>query len=300
LPWHGGEIALQTRLGVAERMDMVGRRVIRDHLIAQHRDFYSQLPFVALGAVDHAGAIWATIRAGQPGFLHAPDATRLDVDAPRDSADPAENGMDDGAAIALLGIDPATRRRNRLNGTIRRDGPDGFAIAVAQSFGNCPRYIHARTVRFARDPRVPAATPGVATRALDDRARAMIAAADTFFVATYVDRADGTREVDVSHRGGRPGFARVEASGVVTIPDFAGNLFFNTLGNIVANPRAGLVFVDVASGDLLQMTGAAEVLLDSPEIAAFPGAERLWRFTPEAIVFRAEALPLRFDPMPAG
>jgi hypothetical protein len=56
-----------------------------------------------------------------------------------------------------------------------------------------------------------------------------------------------------------------------------------------------LAFVDFATGDMLQMTGRAEVLLESPEITAFPRAERLWRFTPEAVVFRPDALPLRWS-----
>ncbi len=49
------------------------------------------------------------------------------------------------------------------------------------------------------------------------------------------------------------------------------------------------------SGDLLQMTGDAEVILDSPEIAAFQGAERLWTFRPRRILRRAGALALRWS-----
>jgi hypothetical protein len=76
-----------------------------------------------------------------------------------------------------------------------------------------------------------------------------------------------------------------------------GNMFFNTLGNIALNPRAGLVFVDFASGSLLQISGTAELLLDAqaaPELAGFDGAERLWRFKPRRIVRREAALPLRW------
>jgi hypothetical protein len=42
------------------------------------------------------------------------------------------------------------------------------------------------------------------------------------------------------------------------------------------------------------MSGDAEVVLDSPELARFEGAERLWRFTPRRIVWREDALPLRW------
>jgi ferredoxin-NADP reductase len=136
--------------------------------------------------------------------------------------------------------------------------------------------------------------------ALSPRAKAMITGADTFFVASYFDREDGHRQVDVSHRGGKPGFVRLADDGTLTIPDFAGNLFFNTLGNILVNGRAGLVFADFDTGDVLQLAGDAEVLLDSRETAAFQGAERLWRFTPRRIAYRAGALPLRWKARSEG
>ncbi len=294
-PWHEGELRIQRSIGVAERMDDVGRRFIRDHLLEQHSEFYGALPFVVLGAVDPGGDVWATLRAGHPGFIETVDAHRLHLALARDPADPADGGMEDGQAIGLLGIDLSNRRRNRLNGTIRRtDGADGFDLALEHSYGNCPRYIQLRGLSFARDPAVPASAPPVHLDRLDERARAMITGADSFFVASYVDREDGHRQVDASHRGGRPGFVRVEG-GVLTIPDFAGNLFFNTLGNFLLNPKAGLVFVDYATGDLLQLAGEAEVILDAPEIAAFQGTERLWRFTVRRVVHRPGALPIRWS-----
>ncbi|MCA1404472.1 pyridoxamine 5'-phosphate oxidase family protein [Ensifer sp. IC3342] len=292
-PWHAGELALQTRFGVEARMDEVGRRVLRDHLIDQHREFYPLLPMVVLGAVDQDGDVWATLRAGRPGFLHAPDAYRLTVELAREPTDPAEPGMEDGASLALLGIDLATRRRNRLNGTLSRH-PRGFDLSVGQSFGNCPKYIQLRQVQFVRDPSEPPAAPPAWSSELDAPARALIRQADTFFVATCADLPAG-RQVDVSHRGGRAGFIDVGEDGWLTIPDFIGNRFFNTLGNIALTPRAGLVFPDFSTGGLLQMTGAAELMFDHPEGKPLEGAERYWRFRPRRIVWRPDALPIRYD-----
>jgi len=295
-PWHAGETALQARVGVAERMAELGPRVIRDHLIEQHQAFYRQLPYVVLGTVDPDGEAWATVRTGAPGFLDAPDPAHLRVRGAPQPDDPAEAGLSDGAALGLLGIDLGTRRRNRLNGTVMRHGPDGFAIRVAQSFGNCPQYIRVRT-----DPEpVPPAPPAPQrSHHLDAQARALVAGAETLFVASYAVGADGRRQVDVSHRGGPAGFVRVGADGVLTVPDYSGNRFFNTLGNMLANPRAGLLFVDFATGDLLQMTGRPEVVLDAPDLAELPGAERLWRFTPRTVIRRPGAWPLRFAPATA-
>ena len=293
-PWHAGEVALQQHVGVAEQMAQHGNRIIRQHLIDQHRAFYPLLPFVVLGAVAPDGEVWATLRAGPPGFMQAPTPHALDVALARDPADPADSGMEDGDAIALLGIQLSTRRRNRLNGVLRRTGPAGFSIGVEQSFGNCDQYIQLRDFSFAHDPAPPSGQPVVTSSAVDARAQQIIEAADTFFVASYVAMEQGRRQVDVSHRGGKRGFVHVDPDGVLTIPDFAGNLFFNTLGNFLINGKGGLVFADFETGDLLHMTGETEVLLDAPEIAHFQGAERLWRFLPRQVVLRPAALPLRW------
>lgn len=293
-PWHEGELAIQRSLGVVERMDATGRNFVRTFMPEQHQQFFPMLPFAAFGAVDANGDVWATMRAAEPGFMQAPDAWNLDVRLPREPDDPADAGMGDAHSIGMLGIQLETRRRNRLNGAIRRGSDDGFTIRVRQSFGNCPQYIQLRQFSFARAPHQPASVRPVRRAGLDDRARAIIANADTFFVASYVDRDTGERQVDVSHRGGKAGFVQIGEEDVLTIPDFSGNLFFNTLGNFMVNPRAGLLFVDFATGNMLQMTGSAEVILSSPEVAAFQGAERLWRFRPEQVVYREDGLPLRW------
>jgi uncharacterized protein len=299
-PWHAGELAMQRSAGSAEKLAARGHLLLRDHLIDQHRQFYPMLPFIVAGAVDRHGDAWATVLAGQPGFLRAPDPYRLGIAARRDQNDPADGGLNDGDAAGLLGIELHTRRRNRLNGLVRREHATSFEVMVQQSFGNCPQYIQRREFAFVRDPATPSRAAPRELDRLDDHARAMIAGADTLFVASYVEDATRGRMVDVSHRGGRPGFVRVGANGKLTIPDFSGNRFFNTLGNLIANPKAGLLFIDFETGDLLQLTGDAEVILDSPEIAAVQGAERLWRFAPRLILYRPDALPLRWRFQPDG
>ena len=293
-PWHPGEIALQQSVGVADRMEIFGRKVIRDFMPDQHRDFYEQLPFVAVGAVDRHGNAWATLIEGEPGFASSRDPHSLTIRRARNASDPADAGMNDGAAIGLLGIELNTRRRNRLNGNIRRENAGAFTILVEHAFGNCPQYIQRRDWHFKPGHEKNVEAPPPHADRVDERARAIIARADTFFVASYVDREGGNRQVDASHRGGKPGFVRVDDAGILTIPDFAGNLHFNTLGNVLLNPKVGLVFVDFESGDMLHLSGDAEVILESPEIAAFQGAERLWRFTPHIVVLRAAAMPLRW------
>lgn len=294
-PWHAGERAMHAHLGVAEKMEGVGRRRLLDHMPDQHRTFYGQLPFVLLGAVDAAGAPWASVVEGPPGFASSPDPYTLRIESIPGEGDPAREAVVSGAAVGLLGIELHTRRRNRMNGRIVRRSEGGFDVTVEQAFGNCPQYIRLRDFSFARPPSEGGGGAVERGAGLDEEARTTVTAADTFFVASYAD-VDGDvarRQVDVSHRGGDPGFVRVSGD-VMTIPDFAGNLHFNTLGNLLANPRAGLVFVDFERGDVLQLTGRAEVVLEGEEIAAFPGAQRLWRFTALERVRRRDGLSLRW------
>lgn len=294
-PFHAGEVRIQQSVGVAERVAQMGKRVIRDYMPDQHRDFYRQLPFIVLGAVDAAGDPWATLLTGQPGFMQSPDPRTLSVTAPLDNRDPAAAGLGNGDAVGLLGIEMHTRRRNRMNGFIFGQHAGGFEVRVEHSYGNCPQYIQLRDYRFVRDSADTAALPAATVcEGLDERARQMITTADAFFVSSYMEDWNG-RHVDVSHRGGKAGFVRLNEDGSLTIPDFAGNLLFNTLGNFLINPRAGLVFPDFETGDLLHLTGEAEVVLDSPEIGAFQGAERLWIFRPRKVIYRSGALALRWS-----
>jgi predicted pyridoxine 5'-phosphate oxidase superfamily flavin-nucleotide-binding protein len=174
---------------------------------------------------------------------------------------------------------------------------NGFAVQVQQSFGNCPKYIQAREPLYV----APSAhTPPVVHRAagLDATARQMLAQTDTFFIATAyagtdLEQRGPAHGVDVSHRGGKPGFVRVDGN-TLTVPDFIGNFFFNTLGNLAVNPRAGLLVVDHATGDLLHLAVDAEIIWDGPLLDNFVGAQRLLRLEVHGMLRIEAALPLRW------
>lgn len=280
--WHPGEIDAQARTGMAERMADVGPRVLRDHMPEQHRAFFPLLPFLVVGHVDAGGQPWATVLANPPGFVHSPDPTHLAVHArplPGDTFAPRA-----GQRLGLLGLQTHTRRRNRMNGTVATADADGFTVHVDQSFGNCPKYITPRET-FWQPVTGPVRT--VRSAQLDARGAEIIARADTLFIATaHPDAAlsplaeDG---VDVSHRGGPAGFVTRGADGALRLPDYAGNFFFNTFGNLALEPRAGLVFLDVASGDVLQLAVRGEVVWEE---------ERHVRFDVLDMVRIEQALPL--------
>ncbi|AOY00494.1 pyridoxamine 5'-phosphate oxidase family protein [Jeongeupia sp. USM3] len=291
-PFHAGEQEVQRRVGVRDKVESIGRQVVRDHMPEQHREFFAQLPFIVVGAVDADGQPWATLLAGEPGFARSPDPRTLRLAARPVADDPLAAALYPGAAVGLLGIELETRRRNRMNGRLIEG--DGLSIAVEQSFGNCPQYIQRRDYRRVEpDATVP---PPESATALDPAAIAQIGAADTFFIATHFAEAgetSGRDGADVSHRGGKPGFVRVDGDTLVW-PDFIGNFHFNTLGNLLANPRAGLLFPDFASGDLLFVAGRGEIVWDGDELQAFAGAERLVRFRVERMLRLRGRLPLRW------
>jgi hypothetical protein len=118
----------------------------------------------------------------------------------------------------------------------------------------------------------------------------VIETTDTLFVATT----GGAEGVDISHRGGKPGFVRVDGD-TLTIPDFSGNSYFNTLGNLLLDPRAALLIADFSTGDLLHLQGRTEIVWDIPVEERLAGAERLWRLRVTRAWRRRGALPLRWS-----
>lgn len=278
-PFHAGETDVQQRANVQTIAETIGRRGIRNAMPDQHRAFFEAQPLMLFGGVDADAQPWATVRVGAPGFVMAPDPQTLRIHAGALPDDPLVDAWHVGAMIGGLGIQPQTRRRNRVNGIVTHVADDTMTLHVLQSFGNCPKYIQAR----APEP-LSSSTPirpaSVRRRALHAEDRALIARADTFFIASAHTSPDAGMAggVDVSHRGGLPGFVHIDEDNTLSAPDFPGNKFFNTLGNLARNPRAGLLFIDFHSGDLLYLATRADIVWDAPDQARFPLAERLVRF----------------------
>lgn len=271
-PFHPGERSVQERSGMRERIERAGRRMIRDFMPEEHQLFFEELPFLVVGSLDDRGRPWASILHGSPGFVTSPNPRSLVVAALPTAGDPLHENLKAGASLGLLGIQLETRRRNRANGRVLWKSERGFELSVEQSFGNCRQYIQSRT----RKGPTGAASARSGGSALDRDALELLARCDTAFVASAsaTPELGGREGVDVSHRGGPPGFIHVEGSRV-TLPDYRGNFMFNTLGNIAVNPRAGFVACDLERGDLLLLTANASISWEGSELSRFPGAERL-------------------------
>jgi ferredoxin-NADP reductase/predicted pyridoxine 5'-phosphate oxidase superfamily flavin-nucleotide-binding protein len=296
-PFHAGEQEVQERLGVRDIEDWA-RKVVRGNLPDQHRAFHTALPFLVVAARDGEGCPWTTLLTGPEGFVTSPDPRSLVIDTSTTPGDALEGALVGGADIGILGIELATRRRNRVNGRIAENSSGNSSGAlicsVEQTFGNCPQYIREREWRRVEDE--PAGRPARSMR-LTPTQRDWITAADTFFIASghRGEGEDPAFGMDASHRGGEPGFVQVISETRLVFPDYAGNNHFNTIGNLVLDPRVGLLFVDFETGSLLQLSGRATIDWDSDEVARFAGARRLVVVEIDAIVELPRALPLRWD-----
>lgn len=289
--FHPGEIRAQQRAGAKDVAEWAGD-FIRPFMPPQHRDFFSQLPFLVVAGADAQGRHWVTLLDGEEGFVSSPDERALSLATTPDPQDPLFETLTSGGDVGVLGIELATRRRNRINGKVRSAGSN-LAITVSQSFGNCPQYIHERRWR-----RVGRTAPKRAIRSqeLSENQVALIRSADTMFIGTGQMQTGehASNGFDASHRGGEPGFVAVVDARSLRIPDYAGNNFFNTIGNLLENPRIGLVFVDFESGGLLHVSGTARIDWD-PVDSHDANARRMIEMTVEAVVERPAALGLRWS-----
>ncbi|MDX2503361.1 MAG: pyridoxamine 5'-phosphate oxidase family protein [Gammaproteobacteria bacterium] len=303
--FHVGEQEIQSRMGVRESMERFSKQVIASFMPEQHREFYKQLPFIMLGHADKKGWPWATMLFNEDGFVTSKNNKKLTINSKPITGEPfaellqqsLQQSQQENTRIGMLGIELSTRRRNRLAGHITQVNDTAIEIEVDQAFGNCPQYIQMRElIKIDSDAQKKPDVSSITS--FDKKNREFIQNSDTFFVASYVNNenknANINEGVDVSHRGGRPGFIRVDSDDTLTIPDYTGNFHFNTLGNFLLTPKAGLLFPDFETGNLLTLTGTVEILWDSEETEFFEGAERLWRFKIDHGFWMKNALPLRW------
>lgn len=285
--FHEGELAVQARAGVAHMAARVGGG-IRPELSPGAREFLEEQTLVVAGVQDDAGRVWASLLSGPAGFVASRDARTVRIEAAPQAGDPlwARLGAGGPVELGLLAIDLGTRRRIRVNGaaTLQPDG--SISLSTQEVFGNCPKYIQARDLAPVAGAAAPAAQAEVGV-ALSPAQQALIGRADTAFLAT----AHPSGRADASHRGGPPGFIRAVSGTTLLLPDYQGNMMFQSLGNIQANPRVGLLVPDFADGALLQLTGEATIIWDQAGLAGLPGAERAVEIRVTEVRQRAHGTP---------
>lgn len=187
-----------------------------------------------------------------------------------------------------LAIDLATRRRLRINGHVVENEGGRITLAVDEAYPNCPKYIQRRFPKPATSA-LHEETQNASGGVITPEVREILQVADTMFVASSNPRG-GT---DVSHRGGAPGFLSVQDEHSLLVPDYRGNSMFNTLGNLVLEPAAGILVIDFARSRTLQLTGQAHVDWDRVGSPKAPETGRSWTFLVERWLLRP--LPQRYE-----
>jgi predicted pyridoxine 5'-phosphate oxidase superfamily flavin-nucleotide-binding protein len=275
--YHTGEIEMQTRAGTRGEAARMSDGIL-PALPGRMPGYLARQTMAAFGTVDPAGRVWASLLAGPPGFLEADgDSALLIRDPRRDTGEKniAWTNLTAGGPLGVLAINLAERRRLRINGPAMVEPKGAIRLTVEEFFGNCPKYIQARTAEeHSYGAFEEAAGSFSSGDAFTEAQGETIRSVDTFFLAS---RNPGGG-ADVSHRGGRPGFVNVEGAQRLSWGDFSGNGMFQTLGNILLDTHVGLVFPDFQRGSVLQLTGRAKVLDDPQSCAAFAGAERVVEF----------------------
>ena len=255
--FHEGERYIQER--AAERdVALRNEGLVAQSIPLRAIPFLAQQRMIAIGSVDEHGVVSASVFFGMPGLITSADGETVVIDRTRihrSSDDPAWSNLRVDADVGMLAIELESRRRLRINGVVLRVDDKRIHVNVREAYPNCPKYIQRRRLRDDVPSRHDDPPPRASGVSLDEARSLLIERSDTLFVASR----HPTRGVDISHRGGTPGFVRTLDPNRLQLPDYRGNGMFNTLGNFAVDDGAGLVFVDFDRGSLLQMTGTASV-----------------------------------------
>lgn len=288
--FHQGERLMQLRAGEKVRADR-NAAVFADVIAVGARAFLATQRVIAVGTRDAGGTPLASLIIGAPGFVSTPDGSRVIFAREKiiiDANDPLWATLHGGAPVGLLAIEFDSRRRLRINGDVTHCDETRIDVTVREAYPNCPKYIQRRHLSET-DEDTSGGTPITGHR-LDAERDAFLRRVDTLVLAT----GHPTRGVDVSHRGGKPGFVRALGEDVLRVPDYPGNSLFNSLGNLIVDPRAAIALIDFERARVLQMQGTARVhlgLADDPEQPS-GGTGRYWDFRLTRWIERA--LPKKF------
>jgi ferredoxin-NADP reductase len=252
--------------------------------------------------------IWGSVIFGD-GIISCPNATTLKI---RNRAvvfgDPAN--LRPGGSVGVLGLNPITKQRVRVTGTVDAQTPSQIVLTIGQACNDCPAALPGRQISIGQ-VQLPGQEPKRTKsdkHPLDNHSILLIERSATFFLATSSGSKEPTIPAtvlgsDMSIRMGPVGFVTVRrhpsvrtsgAYHTLKWADVPENDLFHSFGNIALNPRAGLLFIDWTNGDTLQLTGTVETLYNEcgERRGAIPGAARTLELTVQAYVYTYGAVPL--------
>ncbi len=261
--FHPGELYFQQKSGVVKSVASFAPAMIHEQLTQQQYDFFIRLKMIFVASVDSEGQPWASVITGSPGFIQVLTNTQVNIQAQYIAGDPIYNNLTSGSAVGFLGLEFKSRRRNRMSGLVIASSDKNITIAINKAFGNCPKYIQTRDIKsFEVNTRTVAGKSIQRVEFFNQQIKQLISSADTFFIASsYSDNEHAMHfGADISHRGGQPGFVRIDSDHNLSFDDYSGNNFFMSLGNMRSNPVAGLLFIDFETGDTVQLACSVEII----------------------------------------
>lgn len=272
--FHKGEIKIQEKAGERTIGERTGR-AINKKIIPVAIQFIEQQPFCLISSKDQSGETAVSALAGKEGYVKVKNEEALEIFPGLLTSNPFDvfyKNIKIHKKVGMMFLEPETRRRFRINGRVEIE-KDRFFIRVDQAYSNCPKYIQKRQLKILSNPQYyeeflqgTSLTPGISN---------IIRQADTLFVGSSSPEGD----MDVSHRGGLPGFITISNNDTLVIPDYQGNSMYNTLGNIEHNPHAGILIQDFRNKNSLQLSGTAKVFFNGEdEKITTGGTSRYWTF----------------------
>ena len=110
---------------------------------------------------------------------------------------------------------------------------------------------------------------------ISDSDREFIQRMDMFFLAT----ADAEGRPQCSYKGGDAGFVSVLDERTVAFPNYDGNGMYLSMGNVLANPNVGMLFIDFVAErpSRLRLNGIASIDEEDLLIDRYPGAQFIVR-----------------------
>lgn len=280
--FHSGELGIQEKFGELQTADRVGR-MIGNSIIPGASAFLENQHSVVVSSIDMEANIWVSFLVGNTGLAKVnPNLKSLSFDRSKIASPTTDifySNITENKEVGVIFIELGSRRRYRVNGMLRTFGTT-MELAIEEAYPNCPKYIQRRLAKSSTETQKANA---VITKGTELQAGHLewIKKADTLFVGTRSD----DRKLDASHRGGNPGFVEVLEDGTLKIPDYQGNMMYNSLGNIAQNNKAGLLFLDFEQKRTLQLSGEAKLLFDQTsktDHIKTTGTGRYWLFSPKA------------------
>ncbi|WP_299244234.1 pyridoxamine 5'-phosphate oxidase family protein [uncultured Aquimarina sp.] len=275
--FHKGELEIQKKYNISHN-PRLAERMLKDHIMDQLIPFIEQQSTIIVSTTDANTNIWASMLIGDKGFVKVKTSKQIDIHLDQLKSTQTEilfKNILAESKIGMLFIDTATRSRYRLNGYATLHS-DKIEVTVSEAYPNCPKYIQQRIPVLSEEPSELGVEELKGTT-LNNIHKQWIKNADTFFLGSM----NANRDMDASHRGGATGFIEILDDGTLKIPDYVGNNLFNTLGNFVQVPKAGLLFIDFEKGHSLQLSGETELFFDQEgtnDLEKTMGTGRYWLF----------------------